>query len=91
MSIERILKDALNLIEADLKTIANVVESGEPLDPKEANKLTDYTKTLITAAKNEREVSKLEGLNNLSDDELEKLTREAINSLTEGDKWYIIK
>ncbi len=86
MSIERILKDALNLIEADLKTIANVVESGEPLDPKEANKLTDYTKTLITAAKNEREVSKLEGLNNLSDDELEKLTREAINSLTEGDK-----
>lgn len=91
MSIERILKDALNLIEADLKTIANVVESGEPLDPKEANKLTDYTKTLITAAKNEREVSKLEGLNNLSDDELEKLTREAINSLTEGDKWYTTK
>lgn len=85
MSIEKTLKNALHLIEADLKTIANIVESGEPLDPKEANKLTDYTKTLITAAKNEREVTKLEGLSSISDEELETLTREALNSLA-GDK-----
>jgi hypothetical protein len=85
MSIESILNNAIKLIEKDLKTIEAQVESGEPLDRMEAQKLSDYTKTLITASKNERDITKLESLNNISDEELEQLAAEAIKEL-EGEK-----
>jgi hypothetical protein len=84
MSIEKILQDAIQLIKADLQTIQTTMESEGALDSKQASKLTDYTKTLIIASKNEREITKLEGLNSVSDDELEELAKQALESL--GDK-----
>ena len=81
MSTESILNRAIELIERDLNTIAKVVESGEALDRNESQKLSDYTKTLISVSKNERDISKLESLNNISDEELEKLAAEALKEL----------
>ena len=83
MSIEKILQNAIKIMEIDLETIQKSMAEG-PLSREEANKLTDYTKTLITASKNEREITKLEGLNSVSDDELEELAKQALESL--GDK-----
>ncbi len=80
MSIEKILQTAIKIIETDLETIQKSMSEG-PLDRNSASKLVDYTKTLITASKNERDITKLEGLNSVSDEELEKLAKEALESL----------
>ena len=85
MSTESILNRAIELIERDLNTIAKVVESGEALDRNESQKLSDYTKTLISVSKNERDISKLESLNNISDEELEKLAAEALKELNHAE------
>lgn len=85
MSTESILNRAIELIERDLNTIAKVVESGEALDRNESQKLSDYTKTLISVSKNERDISKLESLNNISDEELEKLAAEALKELGDAE------
>jgi len=85
MTIEKILQNAIKLIEADLQTIQSTMDSEGALDNKQASKLTDYTKTLIIASKNDREITKLEGLQSISDDELEKLAKEALEELNKGD------
>jgi len=84
VTIENILNDAIEIIKQDIQNLKESINSG-PLDNKEAAKLTDYTKTLITASKNDREISKIEGLNNISDDELEKLANEALKTIGRKD------
>lgn len=81
MDLEKTLNDALSIIEGDLSKINQISKDSEPLDRIQAQKLTDYVKVLIIAAKNEREAAKVEGLNEISDEELEEMAKLALQEL----------
>jgi hypothetical protein len=84
MDINEVLQNAIQIIEEDVNKIQLISKADSPLERTEATKLTDYIKVLIIAQKNEREIQKAEGLDKLSDAELEEMTKEALRAL-EGD------
>lgn len=80
MTVQKTLDKALHLIATDVDKIAALVDEPGPLDRTEAAKLTDYVKTLIQANKNDRENAKLDGLDQLTDEELAAMAKEVMGA-----------
>lgn len=77
MSIEDTLDLALDLVSAEIvKLKKNQID--KLLQPKEANLLNDYVKTLIAAKKEERVADMQDDIDKLSDAELRALAGETI-------------
>jgi hypothetical protein len=85
MSTFKTLEDALEIVDQDVKKIKKIAESNDTLDRNEANKLTDYIKTLISVHKDEREQLKSTNLLAKTDEELEALAMEAMKFLEDNE------
>lgn len=75
------LETALEIVDNDILKIKKMAESEHTLDRSEANKLTDYIKTLLSVHKEEREALKSDSLPTKGTAELEDLAKEALESL----------
>lgn len=80
--IEDTLEQALKILKRDLNRLDDI---RQPLDRTEADKLCNYTKVLIQAAKHDRDASKASKLNEISDDELTEMAKAALQQM-ETDK-----
>lgn len=78
MKIEDTLEQALKIMKRDLGRLDAI---REPLDRTESDKLCNYTKVLIQAAKHDRDAAKNSKLNEIPDDELKQLAEQALSSL----------
>ena len=84
---QELLEQTLNIISNEINKLANSSKSEKKsLSRTESQILTDYTKTLITYTKNEREEAQAEDLFTKSDDELDALAKEALDYLSSIDK-----
>lgn len=69
----------VNVIVEELIKIRQLAkDSDEPLDPEYTTQITKYVNTLITVGKDHREQAAATDLTQLSDEELDKLTRAAL-------------